>query len=112
MPLTSAREHLLNQQINAKLATDGIYGPQTAAAVEALRRKVRLPVDGMVSPVTYPKLIVTVEKGSKGPALSSVRHNLRFAYGCKSLMVSGTSGNGAPSSALFAGPPGESAGPR
>jgi peptidoglycan hydrolase-like protein with peptidoglycan-binding domain len=89
-----AIQYLLNQQINAKLATDGIYGPKTTAAVKAFQKKVKLPVDGIVGPMTYPKLIITVKKGSKGPAVSAVQHNLRFAYGFKTLMVSGNFGNG------------------
>jgi peptidoglycan hydrolase-like protein with peptidoglycan-binding domain len=87
-----AVQYLLNQQINARLATDGIYGPKTTAAVKAFQKKVKLPVDGIVGPMTYPKLIITVKKGSKGPAVSAVQHNLRFAYGFKTLMVSGTFG--------------------
>ena len=89
-----AIQYLLNQQINAKLATDGNYGPKTTAAVKAFQKKAKLPVDGIVGPMTYPKLIITVKKGSKGPAVSAVQHNLHFAYGFKSLMVSGTFGNG------------------
>ena len=89
-----AIQFLLNQQINAKLATDGISGAKTTAAVKAFQKKAKLPVDGVVGPMTYPKLIVTVKKGSKGSAVSAVQHNLHFAYGFKSLMVSGTFGNG------------------
>ena len=63
-----AIQYLLNQRINAKLGTDGIYGPKTTAAVKAFQKKVKLPVDGIVGPMTYPKLIFTVKKGNKGPA--------------------------------------------
>ena len=87
-----AIQYLLNQRINAKLGTDGIYGPKTTAAVKAFQKKVKLPVDGIVGSMTYPKLIFTVKKGSKGPAVSAVQHNLHFAYGFKGLMVSGTFG--------------------
>jgi peptidoglycan hydrolase-like protein with peptidoglycan-binding domain len=88
-----AIQYLLNQQINAKLATDGIYGPKTTAAVKAFQKKAKLPVDGIVGPMTYPKLIITVKQGSKGPAVSAVQHNLRFAYGFKKLIVSGNFGS-------------------
>jgi peptidoglycan hydrolase-like protein with peptidoglycan-binding domain len=88
-----AIQYLLNQQINAKLATDGNYGPKTTAAVKAFQKKHKLPVDGVVGPMTYPKLIITVKQGSKGPAVSAVQHNLRFAYGFKKLMVSGNFGS-------------------
>jgi peptidoglycan hydrolase-like protein with peptidoglycan-binding domain len=43
-------QYLLNQQINAKLATDSSYGPKTTAAVKAFQNKARLPVDGIVRP--------------------------------------------------------------
>jgi peptidoglycan hydrolase-like protein with peptidoglycan-binding domain len=88
-----AIQYLLNQR-NAKLATDGIYGPKTKAAVKAFQKKHKLTPDGIVGPMTYPKLIVTVKQGSKGPAVSGVQHNLHFAYGFKSLKVSGLFGTG------------------
>jgi peptidoglycan hydrolase-like protein with peptidoglycan-binding domain len=78
-----AIQYLLNQQINAKLATDSSYGPKTTAAVKAFQNKARLPVDGIVRPMTYPKLMITVRKGSKGPAVSAVQHNPHFAYGLR-----------------------------
>ena len=78
-----AIHYLLNQQINAKLATDGIYGSKTTAAVKAFQKKAKLPVDGIVGPMTYPKLIITVKHKDKGSAVSGVQHNLKFAYGYK-----------------------------
>jgi peptidoglycan hydrolase-like protein with peptidoglycan-binding domain len=89
-----AIQYLLNQQINAKLATDSDYAPKTTAAVKAFQKKARLPVDGIERPMTYPKLMITVKKGSKGPAVSAVQHNPHFAYGFKRLVVSDTFGNG------------------
>ncbi len=88
-----AIQYLLNQQIKAGLATDGIYGTKTTAAVKAFQKKVKLPVDGIVGPMTWPKLVITVKSGSKGPAVSAVQHNLRFAYGFKTLAVNGVFGS-------------------
>jgi peptidoglycan hydrolase-like protein with peptidoglycan-binding domain len=87
-----AIQYLLNQQINAKLVVDGKYGPKTEAAVKAFQKKVKIPVDGIVGPMTYPKLIITVKSGSKGDAVSAVQHNLRYAYGDKTLAVDGIFG--------------------
>jgi peptidoglycan hydrolase-like protein with peptidoglycan-binding domain len=87
-----AIQYLLNQEIKAGLSVDGSYGPKTTAAVKAFQKKVKLPVDGVVGPMTYPKLIITVKSGSKGPAVSAVQHNLRFAYGFKTLAVDGIFG--------------------
>jgi peptidoglycan hydrolase-like protein with peptidoglycan-binding domain len=88
-----AVQYLLNQQIGAGLATDGIFGSKTKAAVEAFQKKEKLPADGIVGPMTWPKLIVTVASGSKGPAVSAVQHNLRYSYGDKTLAVDGIFGS-------------------
>lgn len=87
-----AIQYLLNQQINAKLAVDGIYGPKTTAAVKAFQTKVKIPSDGIVGPMTYPLLIIKVIEGSKGDAVAAVQHNLRYSYGFTSLAVDGIFG--------------------
>jgi peptidoglycan hydrolase-like protein with peptidoglycan-binding domain len=87
-----AIQYLLNQQINAKLTVDGIYGSKTEAAVKTFQKKVKIPVDGIVGPMTYPKLIITVMSGSKGDAVSAVQHNLRYSYGDTTLAVDGIFG--------------------
>jgi murein L,D-transpeptidase YcbB/YkuD len=70
-----------------------VVGSKTAAAVKAFQKKAKLPVDGIVGPMTWPKLVITVKSGSKGPAVSGVQHNLRFAYGFKTLAVDGIFGS-------------------
>ena len=87
-----AIQYLLNQQIGAGLATDGIFGPKTEAAVRAFQAKVGLVADGIVGPKTWPVLIIEVQRGSEGPAVSAVQHNLRFAYGHSDLAVDGVFG--------------------
>lgn len=87
-----AIQYLLNQQIGAGLALDGIFGPATAAAVRAFQKKVKVSADGQVGPITWTKLIITVKTGSKGSAVSAVQHNLRFSYGFTSLAVDGIFG--------------------
>jgi peptidoglycan hydrolase-like protein with peptidoglycan-binding domain len=87
-----AIQYLLNARIAAGLAVDGKYGPKTEAAVKAFQKKVKIHVDGIVGPVTWPKLIITVKEGSKGPAVSAVQHNLRYAYGFTKLAVDGIFG--------------------
>lgn len=87
-----AIQYLLNERIGAGLVVDGIFGPKTEAAVKDFQRKAKIGVDGIVGPVTWTHLIITVTKGDTGPAVSAVQHNLRFAYGFKTLAVDGIFG--------------------
>jgi len=63
-----ALQHLLRQH-GAGITADGIFGPQTDAAVKAFQQGHGLVVDGKVGPQTWPKLIVTVRRGSQGEAV-------------------------------------------
>jgi peptidoglycan hydrolase-like protein with peptidoglycan-binding domain len=86
-----ALQYLLNQQIGAGLATDGVFGPLTASAVRTFQARHGLLVDGKVGNQTWPVVIITVRQGNSGPAVSAVQHQLRFAYGY-SLAVDGIFG--------------------
>ena len=68
--LLRARNHLI--------AVDGIFGPQTEAAVKAFQQSRALPVDGIVGPNTWPKLVVQVKKGSTGYAVRAVQEVMKF----------------------------------
>jgi peptidoglycan hydrolase-like protein with peptidoglycan-binding domain len=85
-------QQLLNQRIHAGLVVDGIFGPLTAAAVKNFQASRHILVDGKVGNQTWPLLIIQVQRGSTGPAVSAVQHNLRFAYGFTSLAVDGIFG--------------------
>jgi peptidoglycan hydrolase-like protein with peptidoglycan-binding domain len=87
-----AIQYLLNEQIGAGLATDGIFGPLTNAAVKAFQTRAGLVADGIVGPKTWPALIIEVQRGSEGQAVAAVQHNLRFAYGHSDLAVDGIFG--------------------
>ena len=60
------------------IAVDGIFGPQTEAAVKGFQQGHGLPVDGVVGPQTWPKLIVQVRAGSKGDAVRGVQEVMKF----------------------------------
>jgi peptidoglycan hydrolase-like protein with peptidoglycan-binding domain len=60
----------------ASLATDGIFGPLTDAAVKSFQSANGLAADGIVGPLTWPKLIVQVKMGSNGPAVSGAQSQL------------------------------------
>lgn len=86
-----AIQYLLNAR-GAKLTVDGIFGTATENAVKAFQKKVKITVDGKVGPMTWPKLIITVKKGSKGDAVRAVQWQLRNQYGFTKLAVDGIFG--------------------
>jgi hypothetical protein len=61
------------------VAVDGDFGPKTKSAVEAFQRSVGDPVNGGVGSLTWPKLIVTVQRGSTGDAVRAVQLVLRVS---------------------------------
>jgi len=59
------------------VTVDGDFGPNTKSAVEAFQRSAGLPVNGGVGSVTWPKLIITVQRGSTGDAVQAVQLMLK-----------------------------------
>ena len=60
------------------IAVDGIFGPQTDAAVRAFQQQNNLLVDGIVVPQTWSALIITVKQGSTGDAVRGVQQEFQF----------------------------------
>lgn len=58
------------------LVADGIFGPQTEAAVRAFQAEHDLTVDGEVGNQTWPVLIIEVSMGSTGDAVRAVQYQL------------------------------------
>ncbi|MYS23311.1 Lyzozyme M1 (1,4-beta-N-acetylmuramidase), GH25 family, partial [Streptomyces sp. DvalAA-14] len=84
-----AVQYLLNAHGSA-LTVDGAFGPATNTAVRSYQSAHGLTVDGIVGPATWGSLIVTVQQGSSGSAVSAVQHELD-AHGA-ALTVDGAFG--------------------
>src|SRR5688572_31428707 len=64
---------------NHPVAVDGIFGPNTEAAVKAFQQSKGLAADGVVGPLTWPKLVVQVKQGSGGgDAVRGVQEVMKF----------------------------------
>lgn len=70
-------QYLLNAR-GAKVAVDGTFGKQTKAAVIKFQRAHHLTADGVVRTATWRALVVTVHKGSTGPAVRAVQDQANF----------------------------------
>ena len=63
---------------NHPVAVDGDFGPLTEAAVKAFQQSKNLTDDGIVGPLTWPKLVVQVQQGSTGDAVRGVQEVMKF----------------------------------
>jgi murein L,D-transpeptidase YcbB/YkuD len=73
-------QYLLRARGHA-IAVDGIFGPQTEAAVRSFQQSRGLAVDGIVGPNTWTALIIQVQRGSQGDAVRAVQEEFRFRAG-------------------------------
>jgi peptidoglycan hydrolase-like protein with peptidoglycan-binding domain len=60
------------------VTVDGIFGPQTDAAMKAFQMSKGLAADGTVDPNTWTALIIQVKKGSSGDAVRGVQEEFQF----------------------------------
>jgi peptidoglycan hydrolase-like protein with peptidoglycan-binding domain len=60
------------------VAADHIFGPATARAVRAFQEDRGLDADGVVGDQTWPQLIVHLQQGDAGEAISALQSSWRF----------------------------------
>ena len=74
-------QRALRRTPDPMLAVDGMFGPQTEAAVKEFQQGDGLTVDGICGPATWAKLpdggpMPTLEQGSQGPVVRSLQQVL------------------------------------
>lgn len=75
------------------IAADGSFGPATQAAVTAFQTAEGVPVDGIVGPITWAKLVIATSSGSTGDAVRAVQQfGLVSSPGLDPLVVDGSYG--------------------
>jgi len=82
---------LLNQH-GIPVKVDAYYGRATVLAVKFFQKKNHIYPTGVVGAKTWEKLIVTVWKGWRGPAVTAVQFELHYIYGYKFVTVDGAFG--------------------
>ena len=65
----------------AKLPVDGVFGHQTKLAVVAFQRARHLTANGVAGAATWRALLVTLSRGSTGPAVRAVQDQANFRNG-------------------------------
>ncbi|WP_045317516.1 peptidoglycan-binding protein [Lentzea aerocolonigenes] len=90
-PIVLSAQHLLRHR-GYNIAADGDFGSGTQAAVKQFQSANGLSSDGEIGPNTWPKLVVSVQRGNNSEAVRAAQVQLnRYGYG---LSVDGDFGGG------------------
>jgi peptidoglycan hydrolase-like protein with peptidoglycan-binding domain len=84
-------QYLLDQH-GAHLVPNGVFGSATEHAVRHFQLHHGLIPDGVVGQATWPRLVVTVRHGSRGPAVAGAQDQLRH-YGYFFVHIDGFFGH-------------------
>ena len=92
--LAKTAQYLLRHR-GFNCAADGIVGPVTEGAIRDFQKSQSLQVDGIIGNQTWLKLIVQIQKGSKGDAVRAAQGQLRLRNlpETKNLAVDGDFGS-------------------
>jgi peptidoglycan hydrolase-like protein with peptidoglycan-binding domain len=74
---TQTLQYLLRARGHS-VTVDGVFGPETEAAVKAFQTSKGLSANGIVGPETWTTLVLTVKKGSQGDAVRGVQEEFQF----------------------------------
>jgi peptidoglycan hydrolase-like protein with peptidoglycan-binding domain len=69
----TALQYLLRHRGHS-IAADGIFGPKTEAAVRAFQASANLVADGIVGRRTWPAVVVTIRRNSRGDAVRAMQY--------------------------------------
>src|ERR1051325_10169465 len=58
-------------------SVDGVFGPATKARVKAFQASKNLVQDGIVGEKTWKKLVITIRRGSSGPAVKALQEVIK-----------------------------------
>jgi peptidoglycan hydrolase-like protein with peptidoglycan-binding domain len=60
------------------IVVDGVFGPNTEAAMKGSQASHGLTANGIVGPITWTTLVLQVNKGSRGDAVRGVQEEFQF----------------------------------
>ncbi len=89
-PFVEIMQHLLRAR-GFGLTADGVFGKVTEKAVRTFQGNQGIGVDGIVGPVTWSRLFITVRQGSTGEAVKGVQVAVNLAV-ADSIAVDGDFG--------------------
>lgn len=67
---------LLLVGVGQDVAVDGVFGPETEAAVRAVQATAGVTVDGIVGGQTWPLILPPLDEGAQGPAVEALQSKL------------------------------------
>ncbi len=89
-PNVTSAQYLLRHR-GYSLTVDGQYGPGTASVVTSFQKANGLSADGIIGPLTWGKLVVTLNSGANNDAVRGLQTSLnKYGYG---LTVDGAWGS-------------------